>query len=117
MSADRESFPKMPKMICDLGIAGGAELNCGRAHLMPRDLKLAWAIAGGLFVGVMPITDNASAISLEVAKKCHALTAKAFPPRQIGNPAAGSTAGTGADERAYFNECVAKESKPPKSEK
>ena len=107
----------MPKIICDLGNAGGAELNCKRALIRRCDLKLAWVIAAAVFVAVMPITDNASAISLEVAKKCHALTAKAFPPRQIGNPAAGSTAGTGAEERAYFNECVAKESKPPKSEK
>jgi len=33
---------------------------------------------------------------VEVAKKCDALTAKAFPPRAIGNPAAGSAKGTGA---------------------
>ena len=84
---------------------------------MRSDLKSACAVAGLVFIAVAPMADSASAISVEIAKKCHALTAKAFPPRQMGNPAAGSTAGTGADERAYFNECVANESKPPKSDK
>ncbi len=52
-------------------------------------------------------TNSASAITLEVAKKCAALTAKAYPPRVIGNPAAGSTKGTGQAQRDYFNKCVA----------
>jgi hypothetical protein len=50
---------------------------------------------------------GASAITLEVAKKCNALVAKEFPPRQIGNPAAGSTKGTAKSEQDYFNKCVA----------
>ncbi|WP_245476837.1 hypothetical protein [Bradyrhizobium sp. Leo170] len=33
--------------------------------------------------------------------------AKTFPPRQIGNPAAGSAKGTGKDQREFFNKCVA----------
>ena len=49
----------------------------------------------------------ASAISAEVAKKCNALTDKQFPPREVGNPAAGSAAGTGRDQRLFFNKCVA----------
>jgi len=32
--------------------------------------------------------------------------AKKFPPRIIGNPAAGSTKGTPEGEREYFNQCV-----------
>jgi hypothetical protein len=44
---------------------------------------------------------------VEVAKACHALTDKAFPPRQAGNPAAGSAKGTAQDQRAYFSKCVA----------
>jgi hypothetical protein len=58
-------------------------------------------IAGG------SMTNSASAITVEVAKKCEALTAKAYPPRVIGNPAAGSAKGTGRSERDYFNKCVA----------
>ena len=40
-------------------------------------------------------------------KEVSALTAKAYPPRVIGNPAAGSTKGTGQAQRDYFNKCVA----------
>ena len=85
--------------------------------IMLRYLKPACAIAGLVFIAVALMPDNASAISLEVAKKCDALTAKAVPPRQIGNPAAGSASGTGAEQRAYYNDCVAKESKTPESAK
>jgi hypothetical protein len=55
-------------------------------------------------IGLM--ADNASAISLELAKKCNALTAEAYPPRVIGNPAAGSIRGTGPEIIAYYNKCV-----------
>jgi hypothetical protein len=49
------------------------------------------------------------AITAEVAKKCSALTEKAFPLRVPGNPAAGRTNGTAQDFREYFNKCVASE--------
>jgi hypothetical protein len=39
---------------------------------------------------------------LELAKKCSALTAEAYPPRVIGNPAAGSDYGTGPEIRTYY---------------
>lgn len=55
--------------------------------------------------GLMPVT--ASAITAEVAKKCDALLAKEFPPREPGNPAAGSTKGTVYAQRDYFKKCVA----------
>ena len=58
-----------------------------------------------LALGSLP--DLASAITAEVAKKCNALTAKQFPPREPGNPAAGSAKGSGRDQRAYFSKCVA----------
>src|SRR5277367_3589100 len=38
----------------------------------------------------------------ELARKCDALTAKAFPPIEPGNPAAGSTKGSGSEAQAYF---------------
>ena len=59
----------------------------------------------GIFIG--PMTGSASAITVEVAKKCQALTAKAFPPRQVGNPAAGSAKGSGKAEQDYYKKCVA----------
>ena len=51
-------------------------------------------------------TTNAYAVTAEVAKTCNALLAKKFPPRVVGNPAAGSAQGTGAAQREYFKKCV-----------
>ena len=71
---------------------------------MFNNLKIGSALAVLVCIAVAP---NASAVTAEVAKKCSALTAKAFPPRVPGNPAAGSAKGTGQAERDYFNKCVA----------
>ena len=59
-----------------------------------------------LVVAVGPMA-GVSAVTAEVANTCQTLTEKAFPPRQIGNPAAGSAKGTAKDQRAYFSNCVA----------
>ncbi|WP_246791337.1 hypothetical protein [Bradyrhizobium commune] len=48
-----------------------------------------------------------SAVTAEVARKCGALMTKQFPPREPGNPAAGSAKGSGRDQQAYFDKCVA----------
>jgi hypothetical protein len=60
-----------------------------------------------VFVG-LGLTSNTAAAppSVELAKKCAVATQKAFPPRLIGNPAAGTYGGSGPSERAYFNECI-----------
>jgi hypothetical protein len=84
---------------------------------MFANLKSAGALVGLVFIAVATMADGAGAISVAVAKKCDALTAKAFPPRVIGNPAAGSAKGTGADERAYFKKCVANQGKMPDPER
>jgi hypothetical protein len=73
-------------------------------HEGPKSGKIALAAFCSL-VGLMPV--SASAITAEVAKKCNALLAKEFPPREPGNPAAGSTKGTAQSQRDYFNKCVA----------
>jgi hypothetical protein len=52
-------------------------------------------------------SNRAAAVTAEVARKCEALTTKAYPPRVIGNPAAGSAKGTGRVQREYFNKCMA----------
>jgi hypothetical protein len=66
------------------------------------------ALAAGLIcVAVASTTDNASAVTAEVARKCAALTAKAYPPRVVGNPAAGSAKGSGLSKQDYFKRCVA----------
>jgi hypothetical protein len=72
-----------------------AKLNCGPA------------LAAAICIALGSMTISASAITIEVAKKCGALTAKAYPPRVPGNPAAGSANGTGQASQAYFRKCVA----------
>jgi hypothetical protein len=52
-------------------------------------------------------TGPSAAVTAEVARKCQALKQRAFPPREIGNPAAGSDKGTGAVQAAFFRKCVA----------
>jgi hypothetical protein len=52
------------------------------------------------------VPTDARAITVDVAKKCNALLAKQFPPRQPGNPAAGSAKGNGQAERDYFKKCA-----------
>ena len=61
-----------------------------------------------LFAATTLLPTDAMATSVEVAKKCNALMAKEFPPRQPGNPAAGSAKGDGQAARDYFKKCVDK---------
>jgi hypothetical protein len=48
----------------------------------------------------------ASAIDVEVAKKCNALLQKQFPPKVPGNPAAGRSKGSARDQLGFFQKCV-----------
>jgi hypothetical protein len=48
------------------------------------------ALAALICLAANLITTSAAAITVEVAKKCNELTAKAYPPRVVGKPAAGS---------------------------
>ena len=50
---------------------------------------------------------QATPLSVDLAKKCDELTARAFPPREPGNPAAGSAKGSGADIQKYHAQCIA----------
>jgi hypothetical protein len=72
-------------------------------------MKFAPGLAGLICIAVASTTNNASAVSEEIARKCSALTAKAFPAREIGNPAAGSAKGTATEQRNYFRRCLAKQ--------
>jgi hypothetical protein len=69
--------------------------------------KLAGALAVLICSALASMPHVASAVTVDVAKKCTALTTKAFPPRVIGNPGAGSAKGNGLAEQAYFKRCVA----------
>ena len=57
------------------------------------------------------MTSGASAVTLELAKKCSGLMAKAYPPREPGNPAAGSAKGNGAAAQTYYEKCLANNGK------
>ena len=50
---------------------------------------------------------SADAVTVTVAKACARSLAKAFPPREPGNPAAGSAAGSSEDQRKFYAKCVA----------
>ncbi len=67
--------------------------------------------AFGIFVFVVLLSslpmDRSFAISVELARKCQALTDKQFPPRVVGNPAAGSAKGSGLEQQAFFKKCIA----------
>ena len=80
---------------------------------MFTNLKVTAGLVGVVCIALAPMTNSAFAVSVELAKQCEALTAKAFPPREIGNPAAGSSKGSGREERAYYKKCVANKGKMP----
>lgn len=63
------------------------------------------------FVAGMVAPVPASAVTAEVARACDAAVAKAFPPKQVGNPAAGSSKGSAKDRRDYYTKCVANNGK------
>ena len=73
-----------------------------------KNLRTLVGLAGVL---TLAAPEAAPAITAEVARACDAAVAKAFPPRQVGNPAAGSAKGSGKDQREYFQKCVANNGK------
>jgi hypothetical protein len=53
-----------------------------------------------LFVTILSMVPmTASAISVDVAKRCNVLLEKQFPLRIVGNPTAGSAKGSGKHQR------------------
>jgi hypothetical protein len=88
---------------------------------MFTNLRIGGVLAVLACIAFGCMTGSASAITAQLAKKCQALTTKAFPPRVPGNPAAGSAKGTGQSQRDYFKKCVANggnmDDGPPKQAK
>lgn len=74
---------------------------------MSAKLKYGIALVASIWLAHSLTIRGALAVSAEVAKKCGALTDKAYPLRVPGNPAAGRTHGTPQEIRDYFNKCVA----------
>ena len=62
-------------------------------------------------IAVGSTTNGASAVTAELARKCSALMAKAYPPREPGNPAAGSAKGDGPAAQTYYQKCLANNGK------
>ena len=80
---------------------------------MPGQLKHRTALVALVILSHALTTQNALAITAEVARKCGDLADKAYPPRVPGNPAAGHLNGTSQDVQDYFNKCVANAGKAP----
>src|SRR6516165_6354167 len=76
-------------------------------YTMFAHVKFESALVGLVCIAVGCMNGRASAVTAEVARKCAALTAKAYPPQVPGNPAAGLAKGTVQSKRDYFNKCVA----------
>ena len=76
--------------------------NARKRYTMFANLKFGSALVTFICIAVGPVTKSASAVTAEVAKKCSALTAKAYPPRVVGNPAAGSAKGTAQSVRGLL---------------
>ena len=73
---------------------------------MFTNLKFSTALVMLVFIAIASMTNSASAVTVEIAKKCNDLLAKAYPPREPGNPAAGSANGTAIAAQDYFNKCL-----------
>lgn len=78
---------------------------------MIGDQKSRMVLLAVLLAATGLLPTQASAITLELAKKCNALVAKQFPPRQPANPAAGSAKGSGQEQRDLFKKCVENDGK------
>jgi hypothetical protein len=74
---------------------------------MLTNLKSGSAFALFACFGLELMTCTAWAQTADVARKCQALSLQAYPPRVPGNPAAGSAAGTAADQRSFYERCIA----------
>jgi hypothetical protein len=82
------------------------EQPCGSLTVRAKP-RFVPAFAALFCIVLASTTCGAGTVTAETAKKCSTLTAKAFPPRVIGNPAAGSAKGNGTAEQAYFKRCLA----------
>ena len=78
--------------------------------LTSRSCASGLFLALALTIGTARAQDKTYVMKIttaEVARKCSALAANAYPPLVPGNPAAGRAGGNGHAVRKYFNRCVA----------
>jgi hypothetical protein len=81
--------------------------------MMPANLRSGSALAVLVCAAIGASASGTLAATADIAKKCEALTAQAYPPAVPGNPAAGAATGTGAAARKYYSDCVAHASAGP----
>jgi hypothetical protein len=74
---------------------------------MSPSLRFGCTLLVLICIALEPASNRAAAVTVEVARKCKLLTDTAFPPREPGNPAAGSAKGSGRAAQDYFRKCVA----------
>jgi hypothetical protein len=86
---------------CTVAVSCNAEGGRCLRSCSPREVGQAAPASGP---APQPTSTSSPA---ELARKCDALTAKAFPPIEPGNPAAGSTKGSGSQAQDYFRKCIA----------
>jgi hypothetical protein len=84
----------------------GGWADDGKAQMWSKLSPDTRAVAGVSIVMCLLSNGPSAAPTAELAKKCAALTAKVFPARVAGNPAAGSAKGSGRTEQEYFNDCI-----------
>ena len=73
---------------------------------MFTSLRVGCAFLVLICIALGSTSNRAAAVTVEVARKCKVLTDTAYPPREPGNPAAGSAKGSGRVAQEYFNKCV-----------
>jgi hypothetical protein len=71
-------------------------------------MKFRNGVLALVYLAYLPATPSATAITVELAEKCTALTNKAFPWRVPDDPASGRTHGSPKQAKDYYNKCVAK---------
>lgn len=74
-----------------------------------RSVKLVVALGAAAAMMVCVAGKPASAITVELAKKCRSLALKAYPYKLVGERGPGNAQA----QRSYFSECVAKQGNMP----
>src|SRR5262245_47608177 len=82
-------------------------MTLGPRVTMLAHVKFESALVGLVCIAMGCMNGRASAITAEVARKCAALTAKAYPPQVPSNPGAGLAKGRAQFKRGYFSKSLA----------